>query len=99
MENINYKLLETQGYVVIPGFLNNKELEFFRKDYVNSKRNEYLVGYVLYDASSNAIQIIEKKIIELKPKKHKIDLKKIPTGIIKHISKYLINTDDFRFNK
>ena len=62
MENINYKLLETQGYVVIPGFLNNKELEFFRKDYVNSKRNEYLVGYVLYDASSNAIQIIEKKV-------------------------------------
>ena len=62
MENINYKLLETQGYVVIPGFLNNKELEFFRKDYVNSKRNEYLVGYVLYDASSNAIRIIEKKV-------------------------------------
>ena len=59
---MDYSLLETQGYIVIPKFLNNKELEFFRKDYVNSKRHEYLVGYVLYDASSNAIQIIEKKV-------------------------------------
>ena len=45
------------------------------------------------------IETIENKIIELKPKKHKIDLQKIPTDIIKHISKYLINNDDFRFNK
>ena len=62
MENINYKLLETQGYVVIPGFLNNKELEFFRKDYVNSKLNDYVADFVLYEVSSNAIRIIEKKV-------------------------------------
>ena len=62
MENINYKLLETQGYVVIPGFLNNKELEFFRKDYVNSKPNTYTADLTLFDVSNSGIRVLDKKI-------------------------------------
>ena len=62
MENINYKLLETQGYIVIPKFLNNKELEFFRKDYVNSKPNTYTADLTLFDVSNSGIRVLDKKI-------------------------------------
>jgi hypothetical protein len=47
----------------------------------------------------NKIEIIENKLIKLKPKKHKMDLQLLPTDIIKNISKYLIKNDDFRLNK
>jgi hypothetical protein len=47
----------------------------------------------------NKIEIIENKIIKLKPKKHKMDLQLLPTDIIKNISKHLIKNDDFRLNK
>lgn len=60
--SVNYSLLETQGYVVIPDFLNNKEIEFLRKDYINSKPNDYIADLKLFEVSAAGIFIIEKKI-------------------------------------
>ena len=59
---MDYSLLETQGYIVIPKFLNNKELEFFRKDYVNSKPNTYTADLTLFDVSNSGIRVLDKKI-------------------------------------
>jgi hypothetical protein len=40
----------------------------------------------------NKIEIIENKLIKLKPKKHKMDLQLLPTDIIKNIELTIIIT-------
>jgi len=59
---MDYSLLETQGYIVIPKFLNNKELDFFKKDYVTSKPTNYVADFNLTSVSYSGIRVLDKKI-------------------------------------
>jgi hypothetical protein len=59
--DIDYSLLETQGYVVIPNFLNQKEINFFRKDYETSAPDG-LVEYKLRKVSPKIFRLLDKKL-------------------------------------
>lgn len=58
---VDYTLLETQGYVVLPGFLNSIELEPFTQDYRDSIADHY-VAYKLRKVSINMIDLLCTKI-------------------------------------
>jgi hypothetical protein len=61
---INFKQLETDGYIVIPGFLTPAEIELFKEDYLRPSKNNNK-NYSVSFCSDKTLQILAPKFLNL----------------------------------